>query len=61
VVVVVFVEVLMMVCGGGCEYGYESVTISGSGSALFFELTIKGDVSVGGVVVVVLLLCYCFW
>jgi hypothetical protein len=54
VVVVVFVEVLVVVCGGGCESGSESV----SGSALFFELVTKGEVSAGDVGVVVLLVCY---
>jgi hypothetical protein len=49
------------VSGGGCESGSESVTISGSGSALFFELVTVGDVSVGDVGVVVLLVCYYFW
>ena len=37
------------------------MTISGSGSALSFELTTKGDVLVGDVGVVVLLVCCCFW
>jgi hypothetical protein len=53
VVVVVFVEVLVVVCGGGCEFGSESV--------LFFELAAKGDVLVGDVEVVVLLVCCFFW
>jgi len=55
VVMVVFVEVLVVVYGGGCESGSESVAISGSGSALFFELVTKGNVSVGDVGVVVML------
>jgi len=47
--------------GGGCESGSESIDIFGSESALFFELATKGDVSVGDVGVVVLLVCSCFW
>jgi len=30
-----FVEVLVVVCGGGCESKSESVIMSGSGSAFF--------------------------
>ena len=59
--VVVFVEVLVVVCGGECESGYESVTIFEYGYALFFDLATKGDVSVGDVGVVVLLMCCYFW
>ncbi|RHN56225.1 hypothetical protein MtrunA17_Chr5g0427161 [Medicago truncatula] len=54
VVVVVFMDVLVMVCSGGCESVSE---ITGYGFALFFlttKVTFRGDAILGDVHMVVM-------